>query len=429
MTTTFQCPSCGSPQDVPQDGSTSIECRYCGHTIIIPEELREQPEPAVQTPEPLSQPVVIDLRPIVQDQVAAAEVSRRRRRNVTCLVLSLFLLPLIFVGIGFLPAILTARPAINAVKELLAPTESPTPYFELDISATIDAIIPTFIPEDILSPEPSPTPGFASLEFTLGEEGRGPGQFMDARNVSVDSLGRIYVAEYLGGRVQVFDASGNFLTQWLVDDQMPVLSLAVTRDGNAYLVQNGRLTLHDGESGKLIQEIDSGQGDAFYDAYATLDGGVATTFLELNNNFLLQDDILRYDRDGNLAMSVEGAVAQQTGEPELSPSIAEDTLGNIYVLAYFNNAVFKYAADGRYISRFGSEGSEPGQFRFTDDIAVDNQGRVYVSDSNGIQVFDPDGRYLDRIEVEGPAFGLAFDSQDNLYVAARDRIYKYTLNQ
>ena len=49
-------------------------------------------------------------------------------------------------------------------------------------------------------------------------------------------------------------------------------------------------------------------------------------------------------------------------------------------------------------------------------IAVDNQGRIYVSDFKGIQVFDPTGRYLNLIDVPGAVFGMAFDDQNNLYV-------------
>jgi hypothetical protein len=108
--------------------------------------------------------------------------------------------------------------------------------------------------------------------------------------------------------------------------------------------------------------------------------------------------------------------------------VAADGKGNLYALGTFNNAVFKFSPEGKYLSRFGGEGDEPGQFRAPDAIAVDGLGRVYVSDFKGIQAFDSSGRYLAIISMPDylPAFGLAFDDQNQLYVAARTRIFKFT---
>ena len=51
----------------------------------------------------------------------------------------------------------------------------------------------------------------------------------DARAIAVDNNGNVFVGEYLGGRVQVFDAGGKFKTQCLVDEKMPMPSLAANR--------------------------------------------------------------------------------------------------------------------------------------------------------------------------------------------------------
>lgn len=89
----------------------------------------------------------------------------------------------------------------------------------------------------------------------------------------------------------------------------------------------------------------------------------------------------------------------------------------IYFLSSSSSAVLRYAPDGRLLTRFGSEGEEKGQFRYPQDIAVDGQGRIYVSDSDGIKVFASDGRYLDEFSVPGGvAFGIESDNQGNLWV-------------
>ncbi len=43
-TKTFQCPSCGSPI-LTSGAEKEVQCQYCGNTVIVPEELREQPAP------------------------------------------------------------------------------------------------------------------------------------------------------------------------------------------------------------------------------------------------------------------------------------------------------------------------------------------------------------------------------------------------
>jgi sugar lactone lactonase YvrE len=63
-------------------------------------------------------------------------------------------------------------------------------------------------------------------------------------------------------------------------------------------------------------------------------------------------------------------------------------------------------------------------------IAVDGQGRIYVSDIKGIQVFDSNGRYLETFNVEGNvAFGMVFNDKNELFVAARTQVIKYRLNK
>jgi sugar lactone lactonase YvrE len=86
--------------------------------------------------------------------------------------------------------------------------------------------------------------------------------------------------------------------------------------------------------------------------------------------------------------------------------------------------------DGKFVNRFGSDGDENGQFHAPSEIAIDGFGRVFVSDINGIQVFSPDGRYLDRFRVEGYAFGLVFNDQNDLYVVTnKPEVFVYSINQ
>ena len=150
------------------------------------------------------------------------------------------------------------------------------------------------------------------------------------------------------------------------------------------------------------------------------DGGLAAVYGGAG-----QDDIVFYDADGNQTRAITGAVSSQTGSPELAMRIAVDGLGNVYILARFESAIFKYGPDGRFIDRWGSSGDQPGQFRAPYSIAADGQGRVYVGDSDGIEVYATDGRYIDTVSgLESLAFGLSVDANGDILAAARTQWYR-----
>ena len=54
-----------------------------------------------------------------------------------------------------------------------------------------------------------------NLLFSWGGPGTEPGQFNIVHNISTDSDGYVYVADRENHRVQVFDANGQFQTQWV----------------------------------------------------------------------------------------------------------------------------------------------------------------------------------------------------------------------
>jgi hypothetical protein len=209
----------------------------------------------------------------------------------------------------------------------------------------------------------------------------------------------------------------------MIGDESPLTGLAVDRQGTVYVAHGTELFAYEGGTGELLGQIQYADGWGFEDVATTADGGLVTSW------YMNRDDIVRFDAQGNAVLTIQSAISEQSGDSELDTRVAADGLGNIYALGTFNNAVFKFTPEGKFVNRFGGGGDEPGQFRAPFSIAVDGQGRVYVGDFKGIQVFDGDGRYLDLIKVDGPAFGLAFNAQNELVVAARHQVIKYVLQQ
>jgi len=61
-------------------------------------------------------------------------------------------------------------------------------------------------------------------------------------------------------------------------------------------------------------------------------------------------------------------------------------LGYVYVADSYNNRIQKFSSDGTYISKWGEQGSEKGEFEYPCGVAVDSLGYVYVADSNNNRI-------------------------------------------
>lgn len=387
---TFDCPKCGAPvnyesaSDV-QGGATTVRCGYCSTSLIVPDELRGRPAQILSH-------VQINLGPVP----ATA-------RGLKWLWLVL-LIPFFGVVLGVLAMVGALAPAVR----LISPSsKSPVAAPGVTHPTTLGG---------------KTADGFATEVLKFGSDGIGPGMFKDARSLAVDGAGHIYVGEYSGGRVQVFDASGQFLTQWTVDPKMPLRALAADRGGTVYVVQSGIISRFDGQSGKPLGAIPYSAGWGFDDVVTTADGGLVAAW------YKNRDDIVRFSSEGQVTRSMHAVISSVSGDSELNTRVAMDGLANIYALGTFNNAVFKFSSEGKFVNHFGSAGDQPGQFRAPQAIAVDGKGRVFVSDIKGIQVFDADGRYLQVFKADGIASGMVCNDKNELLVAARNHVVKFVLN-
>jgi DNA-binding beta-propeller fold protein YncE len=383
MPQTFDCPKCGAP--VTYDGSatlnntrSTVRCDYCHSQLIAPDELAGQPARVVR----------------IQFGVAPSGTKFPRWLWLVFGIPLASLLVAGLVALGILAPVLSS--ASRTVKEV-------TKEIKTD-------------------PRPKENKNtFAKVLLEFGSEGVGPGMFSDARSIAVDGAGRIYVGEYTGGRIQVFDPAGKFVTQWTVGDRKTLLrGLAADRKGTVYFVHGGGIDRYRGETGEKLGQVEY-QQSGFDDVTTTADGGLVTAW---QSN---RDDIVTFDANGKHARTIPAAISSASGDSELSMRVAVDGAGNIYALGRFNDAVFKFGRDGKFINRFGSGGDQPGQFRAAYSIAVDGYGRIYVGDMKGIQVFDANGRYLTVLSLKGMAFGMVFNDKNELFVVARDHVIKYAI--
>lgn len=385
---TFDCPKCGAPVSYAANlGTGTARCAYCSSQLAVPDELHGQPARVISQ---------IDIN--IGPKVAA---------TATKWIWILVLVPTVFVVILIASVLGALSPLFRSARSVPTTPRSPIA-----------------MPGAPLAPSGDKGTGFAKVTLKFGSEGIGPGMMTDARSIALDGAGRIYVGEYIGGRVQVFDADGKFISQWMVDPKMPLRGMAADRKGTVYISQKGLITRYEGETGKSLGELPYSEGWGFDDVVAAPDGGLVCSW------YKNRDDIVRFNSEGQAVRTIRAAISSASGDPELDTRVAIDGLGNIYALGSFNNAVFKFGPDGRFLTRFGSQGQQPGQISAAQAIVVDGKGRVFVSDSKGVQVFDSNGRYLTVFKPEGViASGMIFNDKNELFVVARNKVMRYTLNE
>jgi sugar lactone lactonase YvrE len=235
--------------------------------------------------------------------------------------------------------------------------------------------------------------------------------------VAVDGDGRIYTAEYGdGGRVQAFDSTGRFLTQWTVDPDMPVRDLAAARDGTVYVVQSGTILRFEGATGDALPALPRPSGASFDDVAVALDGSLWTV--------AGRSTIVHLGPDGRVRRTID---LHEAVDDDATPSrIAVSGSGDLYVTDQWTSLVYHLNPEGEFVDRFGGRPDRPTDPREDNishaaDVVVDGRGRVYVSDTGrGVRVFDADGRFLEGFGGNEVVFGLAVNDRDEVYGAFRN---------
>jgi len=473
----FKCPTCGGPLE-PPEGESAMKCPYCSNTVIVPESLRiparsqygamaggmdlnqlgEQMaevarlarggnkieaiklyrqltgaslQQAKEAVEAIERGEAVNLStadmgmsqsefgagPSMYTQEIAAETAKSTR-NIARIIGCSVALVVLCVALATIIPVLASFGVLGGLAALLPGTSSVSPTLPAGLESVLPGILPA--PE-----EANPVDAYATPVLTFGEQGSGPGLLDDPRAIAVARDGTIYVADYSDGRIQAFDAQGSFSRLINVGEDHYIQELAVSDDGRLFAVYGGEAWIYDAQSGTPLGQFEYSD-DHYFDSLAI---GADGKLVFVSNG----EDILVFNPDGSLSLSIPEAISSVSGDSELDTQVAVDGLGNIYALGSFNNAVFKYSPQGQFLNRFGGDGEGPGKFQAVDAIAVDGYSRVFVSDIWGVQVFDSDGTYLDKFGSTadmGVVFGMTFDLQNFLYAATnKPEVVKFEVDR
>jgi len=231
-------------------------------------------------------------------------------------------------------------------------------------------------------------------EAIWGQAGITAGRLQKPRAMAIDDQDHLYIVD-MTARIQVFDVDGNYLRGW----KTPVW-------------KNGK------PSGLTISR--------------------AGQLLVADTHYYR---LLVYEPEGQAVESatIGGTMGHGPGEFGFVTDAVEDSQGHLYVAEYGDfDRIQKFSPEGEFLLQWGTHGSEPGQFRRPQNLAIDQLNRIWVADAcnHRLQVFDSQGELLFHWGEEGSEPGqmyypydLVLDGQGHVYVCeyGNHRIQKFSL--
>ena len=210
-------------------------------------------------------------------------------------------------------------------------------------------------------------------------------------SVDLDRDGNIWVADRCGANncagkseapVMQFDPSGKLLRSFGAQLFVFPHSLVVDRDGNIWIVDG------QGRDGKGHQ-------------------------------------VFKFSPQGKVLLALGRAgVAGDTDDTFNQPSaVAVAANGDIFVAdghgGNSNARIVKFDRKGKFLKTWGHKGAAPGEFDTPHALAFDSRGRLFVGDraNNRIQIFTPDGEFLEEWKQFGRPSGIYIDRNDVLYAS------------
>lgn len=222
--------------------------------------------------------------------------------------------------------------------------------------------------------------------LAFGKKGTGLGDFQSVWSLAVDAQGQIHVLDPRTGFVLVFGPDGKYLKRFGDMGFYSPSGLALQKDGTMVVADTG---------GARIVRI--GPDGPMRGEPITLAGGgpieqPSDVSVDSKDGFHVHTPGGGQNGAGALVnFSAEGAFQSRWSTvpvPSTSdtPRTAEGPDGKIYLLDLVQSRIVAYSADGKTFNPLNVEGLTV-PFRRLSGLAVDKQGRIYVSDADANVIY------------------------------------------
>ena len=250
-----------------------------------------------------------------------------------------------------------------------------------------------------------------------------------ALEVSVDTEGKIFVADNRDNLIKVFSDEGEYLYGFGGGSGIGTgeLSMLIGMD------MGSKNNLYVANTGQDIIQVFSNDGEFLYDFETPGTGDEFDTPIDVavgkDGRIYVVDaghsEIQVFSNDGTYLFDIDSSNMYRFGNLQ-GVDVADD--GKIYAIS--NTVVMVFSNEGDFLYFFGNSNPNPNTDEFrqslaNSDVTVDKDGRIYVSERNNaeINIFSNDGVYLHTIDgtTSDGKFNMLLDVEvDNngrIYVA------------
>ncbi|MDC0159624.1 6-bladed beta-propeller, partial [Candidatus Nitrosopelagicus sp.] len=296
---------------------------------------------------------------------------------------------------------------------------------------------------------------------TFGKHGISqPGFFLNPQSMAFDSENNLYITDLGNSRVQKFDSNGNFLFEWGSKGSIPgqfgyPTGIAISNE-SVFVVDNknnniqkfdldGNFITYWGQYGKdsgsfnsplgiitsqdnFVYVVDSGNAriqkftldGEFVDGFgrSSQRGGGFTTPVDIaiNSDKLYVTDsgqgtINIYTLDGQFLGRINDSVGGFTIDPK---GIVFDAYDNFYISDSKNNRVIQYNEFGVVQTVFGHLGINDAEFQYPQDVAISNDGYLFVTDTSGHRIQKFSTSLSDEYSLQNSNETQISEYEDNL---------------
>jgi DNA-binding beta-propeller fold protein YncE len=332
------------------------------------------------------------------EALTRAAAARSRRNKLIALVVLLLLLAFLSYEAWFfstnkrlaLPSVAPARATtIDPPQYLYSITGSGTSALTKPIGVGVNSKGRVFVVDfGSRTIRAFDTDGTYRLTFSAIADGANV-KLKDPVHLAVDDQDHVWVTDRTLKKIFVFDSNGTFIRTFVPDGKTDLawspLAIAFDSDGRLYVTDvgdtaNHRVRVFEPDGRQQVTNWDDSHGKFLFP------NGLAVTGIKgtaISKRLMLVSDgdnrrIQVFDPTGTFK-----SIIRTEGIPR---GLALDSSDRLYVVDPAAHTIDLYSLKGDHLTAFGGSGVGTGQFSFPQDVAVDAQGRIFVSDRDNNQV-------------------------------------------